>query len=202
MKNYDIIKLFPIPLIKFRFKYHESYYFNNIEKCVKKPEGWEMPLNTSFPNIQDNDILISKSTKDQLKTDIKFCIDEVFSQMNMPTDYCFIDFWYNIYHKDQGQESHEHLPMVNAKLPYWSGIYYNKNSSPTEFSRPSKLYQTQLFPGYKDCEIKDSYYYSFRPDVMDGDILLFPPYLSHSVSNIILEEPNMRLTFSFNLELK
>lgn len=202
MNDYSIINLFPIPLIKFKFKYHDLYFFENIEKCENKPEGWELPLNTSFPNIGDNDNLISRQNRDQLKKDIKFCICEVFSQMKLPINFKFKDFWYNIYHKGQGQELHEHLSMVDNKLPYWSGIYYNKNSSPTEFIRPSKLYQTQLFPGYENCEINESYFYSFRPVVEDGDILLFPPYLSHSVSNITLEEPNMRLTFSFNMELE
>lgn len=201
MNNFEVLNIFPIPLIKFKFKYHKNYNFNNIEKSIRLPDGWTVPLNSSFPNIKDDDNLVKPKTRDFLMSDIQFCINEVFEELNLPTNYTFKDFWYNIYHKEQGQESHHHLSYVSDYGVYWSGVYYNKNSSPTEFTRPDRLYQSQLFPGYKDCGIKESYYYTFNPNVEDGDILLFPPYLYHCVPEVQLKEPEMRMTFSFNLQL-
>lgn len=202
MTNFEILKLFPVPLIKFKFKYHKKYYFEDIEKSVNFPEDWEIPLNTSFPMIPDNDPVVDNVTKNHLMADIKFCVDEVFEELKLPTDYYLKNFWYNIYHNEQGQEDHAHLAHVNNIGTYWSGIYYNKNPTPTRFKRSDTLYETQLFPGYKDCNIKEAYYYVFSPDVEEGDIIVFPPYLRHSVPILDSESFKMRMTFSFNLVLK
>jgi len=58
-----------------------------------------------------------------------------------------------------------------------------------------------MFPGVETCELRDAYYDNYSIDVEDGDIILFPPYLEHCIEPISLEEPDMRLTFSFNLTL-
>lgn len=199
--KYDVFRLFPIPIVKFKFKYHSKYYFENIEKSVNLPEEWEIPLNTSFPNIQDDDNFIHFTIRDRLKSDVQICINEVFSDLNLPINYSLNEFWYNIYHKNQGQETHNHLTYINQKSNYWSGIYYNKNASPTKFNRSDVSYQTHFFPGYRESKIKDCYYYSMSPYVEDGDILLFPPHLQHEVLVNNLQDSNMRLTFSFNLVL-
>jgi hypothetical protein len=200
--EYDVFRLFPTPIIKFKFKYHERYFFENIEKKVNIPEDWLKPLNTSFPNVKDDDDFINIEKREHLKRDIKESIDEVFCDLNLPTNYYINEFWYNIYHLNQGQETHNHIPSVNYRSNYWSGIYYNKNASPTRFIRSDLWFKTHLFPNYQKSEISDCYYYTMSPFVDDGDIILFPPYLEHEVPEIKLEDPDMRLTFSFNLVLE
>ena len=152
--------------------------------------------------IEDDDPVISPVVRDNLKKDLKDSIVEVFRQLNFPTNIDFLELWYNIYHDNQGQEKHSHLSEVGSPLPLWSGVYYNKNASPTQFFRSDKLYQTQLFEGYKQSGLAPCLAESGEFPVEDGDILLFPPYLEHSVESKPQHKDSMRMTFSFNIALK
>ena len=199
--NFETLGLFPIPLIKIKFEDHYKYNFPEIGKNDHKPEGWELSLNTSFPIINDNDPIVSSSVRDSLKIDLKDSIMKVFEELMISRDIDFADFWYNIYHEQQGQEPHRHLPLVGGVVPFWSGIYYNKNASPTQFFRPDKLYLTQIFEGYQETGLSSCLVKADTPFVEDGDILLFPPYLEHSVQSEPRHKDNMRMTFSFNINL-
>jgi hypothetical protein len=197
--TYTILSPFAVPIIKFEFKYHDRYKFNEIEKIERIPVEWAKSINSSFPNIRDDDYLISPNIRDSLINDLKESIQDVFEELNIPKEFYFQEFWYNVYHDGQGQEAHNHLPFAHGRLPYWSGIYYNKNASPTKFIRPDRLYATQLFEGYKESSLSNFYFYSFHPDVNDGDIILFPPYLDHYIDEDEQRKDNMRLTFAFNM---
>lgn len=197
--TYTILSPFAIPIIKFQFKNHEKYIFNEINRQENVPYEWEHSVNSSFPWIKDDDKFIKPNVRDSLISDVKESIQEIFEDLKIPKDFYFEEFWYNIYHEEQGQEMHNHLPFAHGRVPYWSGIYYNKNASPTKFARPDKIYTTQLFEGYKESLLGEFYFYSFHPDVSDGDIILFPPYLDHYVDEDDDRKNNMRVTFSFNL---
>ena len=41
----------------------------------------------------------------------------------------------------------------------------------------------------------------YLPFVEDGDIILFPPYLEHSVKSKQKPKDDMRMTFSFNIDV-
>ena len=41
----------------------------------------------------------------------------------------------------------------------------------------------------------------YFPFVEDGDIILFPPYLEHSVKSKQNPKDDMRMTFSFNIDV-
>lgn len=122
-------------------------------------------------------------------------------KINLPNNVDFLNFWYNIYHNNQGKEPHWHLPSVGNQMPYWSGIYYNKNCNPTIFHRDHGSYRTHNFAGVEDSEINDCAWVEYIPNIVDGDILLFPPHLIHSVKLDSRYKELMRLTFSFNLKL-
>jgi len=151
--NYNLIGLFPTPIIKIEFKDHYKYNFPEVQRKDNRPEGWIVPLNTSFPSIGDDDLIVPPSVRDSLKKDLIDTFVEVFLQLKIPTDIDIFQIWYNIYHEHQGQEPHRHLPMVGGITPFWSGIYYNKNASPTQFYRDDKFCQMQLFPGYEKSEM-------------------------------------------------
>lgn len=199
--NFNLIGMFPVPAIKISFKHHYKYNFQEVPKLDNRPEGWVIPVNSSFPGITDDDKLVSPQVRDNLKRDLCENIVEVFQQLNIPTNIEFLQFWYNIYHEHQGQEEHTHLPEVGTKLPFWSGIYYNKNASPTTFKRSDYAYRTHKFPGHDKSALAECLCESFSPYVKDGDILLFPPYLEHSVKTEPIHKDRMRLTFSFNIDL-
>ena len=200
--NFDLIGLFPIPIIKIEFKNHYKYNFPEIERKDNRPEGWEESCNSSFPGIGDDDVIVPPSVRDSLKKDLIDTFVEVFLQLKIPTDIDIFDFWYNIYHEHQGQESHRHIPMVGGTTPFWSGIYYNKNASPTKFYRDDKFCQMQLFTGYEKSQMAYPLSPDCSPDVKDGDIILFPPYLEHSVKSQSQHKDRMRMTFSFNVGIK
>ena len=201
--NFEMIGLFPVPLFKIKFKDHYKYNFPEVEKMDRKPDGWIESLNSSFPNIPDNDSIVPSYLRDNLKRDLKSSIVEVFQPLNIPTNIEFLQLWYNIYHDNQGQEKHDHVSQVGQTVPFWSGIYYNKNASPTEFFKcNSTITDTQKFDGYRESALASCLAKSVSPDVKDGDILLFPPYLKHSVKSKPQHKNEMRMTFSFNITLE
>ena len=200
--NFELISIFPTGLIKIKFKDHHKYNFPEVEKKEKKPDSWVKSLHTTFPYIPDDDLIVSPMVRDSLRRDLKDAVVEVSQELNIPTNIYFLQLWYNIYHDNQGQEKHSHLSEVGSPLPLWSGVYYNKNASPTQFFRSDKLYQTQLFEGYKQSGLAPCLAESGEFPVEDGDILLFPPYLEHSVESKPQHKNSMRMTFSFNIALK
>ena len=59
-------------VIKIKFKDHYKYNFPEVEKKNHHPEGWTLPLNTTFPGIPDDDLLVPPLVRDSLKRDLKF----------------------------------------------------------------------------------------------------------------------------------
>ena len=202
MTNFDLLAAFYVPFIKIKFSNHKKYDFPKfIEKKDWKPNDWKVPVHTTFPNIPDNNEFISTEEKNNLKNDLIIDIKNVFSEINIPNDIYFPNFWYNIYHDNQGQEPHNHLSAVGERIAYWSGIYYYQNSSPTIFIRSDYLYKTQEFPGYQNSGLSSFFNETFYPYIEDGDIVLFPPYLEHYVESEERHKEKMRVTFSFNIGL-
>ena len=200
--NFEMIGLFPVPLLKIKFKDHHKYNFPEVEKKVQKPDDWKTPLQTTYPFIEDDDPLVPYSIRERLTKDLYHSIAETFEQLNIPTNIEFEQLWYNIYHDNQGQEIHDHLGGVGNVLLFWSGIYYNKNATPTTFYREDKIYKTQFFNGCEKTALHPCLVDSYNPPVEDGDILLFPPYLTHSFTSEPQHKNGMRMTFSFNIALK
>jgi len=200
--NFEMIGLFPVPLLKIKFKDHYKYNFPEIEKKDQKPEEWWESVHTTFNNISDDDSLVPSTVRDSLKRDLKSSIVEVFQELNFPTTIDFPQLWYNIYHDNQGQEKHTHFSQVGYPVPFWSGIYYNKNASPTKFFNGNAMINTQKFRGCEETALSACLAEGHFPPVEDGDILLFPPYLEHSVESKPQHKDSMRMTFSFNIALK
>lgn len=198
----ELKSLFPTPLIKFKFTKHYLYHFEEVPKSVSKPETWVTPLNTSF-GLEGGDDFLSLEKKEKLEKHLKNDIDEVFTRLKIPIQYTIQALWYNIYHDNQGQETHDHISGVEAKSPYWCGVYYNKGTTPTSFVRPYAIHHTTRHPeyiSYPDCPMYKFYNDIESPIIEPGDIIMFPAWLMHYVDVGDECKDNMRLTFSFNLE--
>ena len=194
-------KVFYVPIFTFRFEKHDTYDFSDIAKQGKidsRPKGWTTPVNSSFPNISDNDRLISPDVRDSLIKDLSEQMKRLFISNGIPDKFVVHNFWYNVYHDYQGQEPHTHLTGCMEQTPYWCGIYYNKGATPTTFFRPDSNNRVHQFP-YKSENFREYFADSLQPNLHDGDVILFPPYLMHCVD--LQTSANMRLTFSFNLLL-
>lgn len=196
----EIIRLFSIPLIHIKFKDHFKYNFPQFPKESNKPVGWVEDLYTTFPNVLYDDKFIDYRTITSLKNDLKKSINEVFYNLQIPTNWHFKNFWYNYYYLNQQQEKHVHITRCGHPLHYWSGIYYNKYPTPTKFHNPNKFNCLQIFDNAERSLIQDCYYDAYSPNIEEGSILLFPSYLEHSVPPTNDDE-KMRLTFAFNMNL-
>lgn len=193
----ELIPLFSVPVIKFKFSKHYNYKFPTIEKQERIPDGWELSLNTSFPKIEDDDSFIDLETKKSLENDLLSDIEKVLYRLELSNSVYIESFWYNIYHDNQGQEPHEHISGVGTLNNYWSGIYYNRGASPTTFHSPHKYMKICTPPDAGDL-MSDFYSDMHHQKVEDGDVILFPPWLVHEV----IPDKNrkdMRLTFTFNV---
>lgn len=193
----ELHSLFAAPLIKFRFSQHEKYNFKEIGRIDNTPPGWQCCLNSSFPMIMDNDEFISMETRNDLIEDLINDIKNVMiSMVDIDTNnFALESLWYNIYHEDQNQEIHDHLGLGS---PILSGIYYNKNASPTVFHRIDRYHNICKFDGVDDSILEKFYSGTEEIDVEDGDVVLFQPWMPHSVNPS--NSDRMRLTFSFNIE--
>lgn len=201
LENIYLYNLFAFPVIKFKFLKHSKYVFKQVKKSVRKPEGWNCELNSSYPNIADNDPIVKKKIRDELIQDIGIEIKRLFKNLNAPNEITINEFWYNIYHDNQGQEEHWHMPSFSSNTPYfssWSGIYYNKNATPTVFCRKDDNVRFYDAKPYADSQLAPFFYTTFIPEVEDGDVIVFPPYLFHRVSTDERFKDNMRMTFAFN----
>ena len=199
--NFEMIGLFPIPFLLIKFKDHYKYNFSEVETQDKKPSGWKISVNTTFPNIPDDDRVVPPMVRDSLKRDLKTSIVDVFREINLPTNIDFMTLWYNIYHDNQGQEKHTHFSHVGKRVPFWSGIYYNKKASPTKFFNTNDMRETQQFNRWEESKIAPCLAEACHFPVEDGDIILFPPYLEPSVESTLEHKNSMRMTFSFNITL-
>jgi len=199
--NFEMMGLFAVPILKIKFKDHYKYTFPEVEKKDRIPKGWKLPINTTFPTIPDDDSIVPSKVRDSLMKDMKDGIVDVFEQLNLPTNIGYRDFWYNIYHDYQGQEKHNHLSVAGYPVTFWSGIYYNKNTSPTQFYRNNSIVNIQRFEGCEETAMAPYLADGYNIPIEDGDILLFPPYLEHGVQPKDEHQDKMRMTFSFNITL-
>jgi len=198
MKEIKLHGAFSAPFIQFPFSNHKKYTFPEIERSERKPQDWVASVNTSFPDIAEDDPYISTIFKNKLKRDLRADIKEIFRDLDIKNDFEMNQFWYNVYHEQQGQEPHDHLSDCTDKNPFWSMIYYNKGTTPTVFTRSDGWYRTQEFPGWNDCKINSCFQHDYVPEIVEGDVILFPPYIKHYVGHTI---PEMRVTFASNLIL-
>ena len=199
----QVYRLFSVPFLHFKLSTHGNYVFNYPESgqlVNNKPTSWVGALHTTFPYAEGDDF-ISKEQVESLKADIFNEIQVAFLHLNLSCKFWIDEFWYNIYDKGFGQELHDHLSDTPADDPLWSGVYYHKNCNvvPTVFSRSGSEYRSQVFDGCENSEISDCFRQRWNPEVSDGDIVLFPPYLLHYV-HCDFEDSAERVTFSFNVK--
>ena len=197
----ELKSLFPVPFIKFKFTKHHLYNFPEVKKSVNKPEGWIKPLNTSFGKTCGDDFF-NDNQRLQMISHLEKDIDEAFKILDIPSEFNISQLWYNIYHDNQGQEPHDHIPGPMDKVPYWCGIYYNKGNVPTTFVKPYHYHRTNR---HEEFQSPDSVMFKYfcdinQPEIEPGDIILFPPWIEHYIETGNANKTDMRLTFAFNLE--
>lgn len=205
MKQSEIIELFPTYILKFKFEKHDQYVdkWDNWEQCGRQPKSWQCEVNTSYPQVQQDDPYAPMDIVEELEKDLKFQVKKLHKSYGLHTNIAFQNFWYNAYYKGQGQEWHDHLPQYGL-APIWSGVYFAKNclSGQFAFQNPDMFsMRTQGPLNVRNSMLRKYYNDNYISKFVDGDVVLFPPHLQHCVK--VDEHQNVadqRLTFSFNID--
>ncbi len=199
MKNYQIYKLFPTPVFHFKL---ENYQELNIELesyilDLKKKDrdgqkksnygGWHSPF---FDQKNDNtpkkfSVIIQNFLK-------KIFTDEMGWKYN-PDKAKIIAMWSIINKKGSFNIQHNH---PNS---YLSGSYYvkfSKNSGKINFFDP-KEQKNIRYPHTKKYTELSAAVTSIEPE--EGNLLLFPSYLYHSVDEN--KSDDERIVISFNIDI-
>jgi len=199
MKNYQIYKLFPTPVFHFKLENYqklnielESYILDLKKKNrdgQKKSNygGWHSPF---FDQKNDN---VPKKFSVVIKNFLKkIFINEMGWKYN-PDKAKIIGMWSIINKKGSFNIQHNH---PNA---YLSAAYYVKvpeNSGNIKFFDP-KEQKNIRYPKIKNYTDISAVITEITPK--EGDLLIFPSYLYHSVGENLSEDD--RIIVSFNVDV-
>ena len=200
--NPELFLLFPTPLVKFRLDRHKEHKETYKDKLIKKFN--ERKGNPSYHfNAHENSYQLFdyENIKD----------NQIDSMCQQYADYLsgnsvkdtYIESWFNVHTQEMHQASHEHFGA------FFSGIYYMQFDSqldyPATFVNPSnKEIEGWCIRSGKDIEHRPELMESTFPNYMniaEGDVILFPPYLTHFVPCSKLGS-DKRITYTFNVLLK
>ena len=163
------------------------------------PDGWLTDnLLTSYDADNFNFDLFSKSEVTQ-----RLYNKYVLRFFDKPTKVNVLDMWFNYYSNGEYQEAHTHVqPDMFAQRAHFSCIHYLKFDpevhQPTVFRDPlSMIRQTN------SIELdSNNYNEKYEPQVREGSIIMFPPYLEHYVPKSNPTPDNPRITVAFNIILE
>lgn len=168
------------------------------DKDRKAPQGWfTNHIYTTFDDVDGiNDTIFSTNPRIR-----EIYFDNITKFFDQEVSFDIINFWANVYENGEYQEDHTHLSdEYNARPVQFSCIHFLKFDSekhvPVAFVDPIEITR------YTSLEMKSNYYRShYYPQVKEGDLLMFPSYLSHYVRPSEPTPGNPRITVSFNLAL-
>jgi len=110
--------------------------------------------------------------------------------------------WVNYYIDGEFQEEHDHLSAVNASKssPHFSCIHF-LSFDPTRH-KPVKLYDPirQIRSTSYELNIHE-YGEAYSPYIEEGDFIMFPSYLRHSVPPSLKTLDYPRITISMNVSI-
>lgn len=186
MKGPELIQLFPTPVLIMKYEKDYQNELNYIKKLEYKnrKESTEKGLNSQ----SIDSFLLDKPQLSEIRSFIEVCI-EYFSKsvMGGSNDLIITQSWSNI--SSKGEHHHGHI-HPNSII---SGVFYFKinNLPPIQFKNPKK---TQFGLGINEYNNFNSY--SFILPANDGELILFPSDLEHSVPTNTSDENRISLSFN------
>ena len=179
----------------------EPVYFSNLERKLTKGElktidEQKTKIYKNVGNTTSNDTYVLedktlKNLKKNLYTKVMDYFDKVVCTDNSIVPY-ITQSWLNYTKTDQFHHMHNH---PNS---YISGVFYiDVDDKVDKITFLKKPYPTiELVPTKYNIFNSNSWWYS----VKNGDLLLFPSYLTHGVDK--KKETNNRISLSFNVFFK
>ena len=192
------IELFPVTVFQTQVENNnllKSVLVKDILNSVENleiPETWTTDkVLTSFTEkssiVQDNKSLLEKTYLDS--------ITEIFDR---EVEVDIKNIWYNVYRDGEYQEQHDHIGGIfnQAHFSFIHFLCYDeRDHKPPEFRDPlSQLRNLSL-------ELDSNNWGEvYVPKIREGDLLMFPSYLQHSVP-AGKKTSYPRITLSFNISV-
>lgn len=168
------------------------------------PEGWlTNKIMTSFGGEESRKEIfygednIYDSFLEQRYTN---CFDSIFE--NSKYQISIDEIWCNCYVDEEFQEEHDHLSRINGSKssPHFSCIHF-LSFDPTRH-KPVKLYDPIRQIRCTSYELNNDEYGEFYyPNIEEGDFIMFPSYLRHSVSPSPKTPDYPRITIAMNISV-
>ena len=198
--------LFPIHIFQAHIKENElikeelSHAIENYRDKgdSKVPEGWLTDnLLTSFDATNFNFKLFSESQVTQ-----RLYEKYILKFFDRPTKVNVLEMWFNYYSNGEYQEVHTHVqPNMFAPRPHFSCIHYLKFDpevhQPVVFNDPIGILRQTNSIELDSNNYDDEY----EPQLREGSIIMFPPYLEHYVPKSEPTPDNPRISVAFNIIL-
>jgi hypothetical protein len=173
-------------------------------KDLSIPEGWfTNKLMTSFMGEKPGKEIFfgeDRTYQSLLETRYANCLDQFFD--NVPYQIAIDEIWYNCYVDGEFQEAHDHLSRQN-------GAYYPAHFSCIHFLSfdPTRHKAVRFHDPIEQIrctsyELEGNNYSEHHyPDIQEGDFIMFPSHLVHSVepSPPTLDYP--RITIAMNIRV-
>tara|TARA_X000000950_G_scaffold289358_1_gene412341 strand:+ start:39788 stop:40339 length:552 start_codon:yes stop_codon:yes gene_type:complete len=180
--------MFEVPFIKKNIQFDRNRIVNSIRDhapTLKIPNPWEKQSDVITSIAEDENVWQDEEIFNGIQPLVKEYLQMTIGQPVKTS----LHMWYNIYNKGFHQEQHNH----NSIRQLASGIVYvqmPKGSTATTFINPMKTM-------FNACEYKQELTMT-TPKVVEGDCIIFPPWLEHRVDKQYDTE-GTRVTVAFNI---
>lgn len=204
------IQIFPVTYFKAPIEDNESIKEVLVPKIMKDvvelpiPEGWfTNKLMTSFMGEKPGKEIFfgeDRTYQSLLETRYANCLDSFFE--NIPYKIVIDQIWYNCYLDGEFQEAHDHLSGLDSKYSsaHFSCIHFlsfdSTRHKPVRFHDPIAQIRCLSY------ELKNNGYSDHQyPDIQEGDFIMFPSYLIHSVEPSPPTPDYPRITIAMNIRV-
>lgn len=205
-----IVNIFPTFYITQKFSGHDTYkdavfakefIEGELDEVPHVRKTLSSPYNT-FPCVTQDDDNLDHDVFPEFMRDLEMEVSSMLYQSNLVCRSEILNVWYNIYDKNNFHERHTHI----GGFTQLSGVYFYKNPGANEFAFFNPL--TKFLEGsnhsnslFYNSDLHQNSVDIGYPIIEEGDIILFPPFLEHSVYPISEDSTFPRITFSFNCRL-
>ena len=165
--------LFPTPFWKIKVPNHQSikekylqFFIDGYEKKIfDVPEDWiTHKCHTSFRSNK----IIEKDLFDEYSSIFNSIIEKEWKGS--------IEYWWQVYKNNEYQEWHDHMPSTLSAIHF---LNFKKEHKAPMFQDPIRnLKATMNHAGLNERMLETDKY---TPEVEEGDIIIFPSYLQHTV---------------------
>lgn len=165
---------------KIKEKYLDLFIKGYEDNIYKIPEGWTThKCHTSF----EQKLLFDEDIHDEYESIFKSIFGGFSGHLSC---------WYQVYKNNEYQEWHDHMPSTLSAIHF---LNFDKEHKAPMFEDPIRALRSIMNSTCMgQCTIKPT---TYTPDVEEGDIIVFPSYLLHTIPAKQYE--THRVTIALNL---